>query len=201
MILLSLISTVLSRHCGRSAAPLVCVASVKWACTPVFASVIMRPLIVASALGRSWRVMNMQRIHQNFAGFCFKHSVVFTAPFYFPKVIQSVLLAASVASCLLFNQHTHTHSLTSSPDSQWQKAPLTPLLLCHSPVIQVQTTAIWLLTGTWSRQTGAVPPTQHRERGVAGIKEMGPGGFKVHLTDCHLPIPMSRPPLTHGFKK
>lgn len=176
MILLSLISAVLSRHRGCSAAPLMCVASVKLACTPAFASVIMRAVLVASAEKRSWQEMNMQRIRQNFC--------LYTTS-YFPQS-GLVVFAASVVSCLLFNQHTLSDLFPRLPVAEGSSNPSAPLpQSCNPGPDYSNLAAYWHLIQADSSRT----PTQHSKRGGAGIKEIGQGGFKVQITDCHLLIP------------
>lgn len=150
--------------------------------------------------------LNMRRLHQNlccFVLFCFTqhclhHSVLF--PEWFSQLCRrSLLPLCSPAFC-----SPNIHAPSSSPDSQWQTAPLTPLFLCHGPVIQAQTTAICLLTGISCNQTAAVPPPpQHRKRGLLGLRD-APRDLLCNLTDCQVPIParsMSWQLLTHKLYK
>lgn len=138
--------------------------------------------------------LNMRRLHQNlccFVLFCFvfftqhclHHSVLF--PEWFSQLCRrSSLPLWSPAFC-----SPNIHKPSSSPDSQWQSAPLTPLFFCHGPVIQAQTTAIWLLTGISSSQTAVIsPPPQHRKRGSLGLRDAS-GDLLCNSTDCQVPIP------------
>lgn len=184
MILLSLISVVLSRHRGYSSVPLMCVASVKLACTPAFASVIRRAVLVASAEERSWREINMQWIRQNFC----LYTTSALLPFISPKVVQLCLLPPwSLAFC---SANTHSNTLSDLfprlPVAEGSSNPSAPLpQSCNPGPDYSNLAAYWHLVQADCSRT----PTQHSKRGVAGIKEIGRGGFKVQITDCHLLIP------------